>query len=147
MIKDTPKGLPDSALDFEREIPKATLTKEDQEMVDTQDVVKYMERTYPEMTGEFLKIQSEQYELFCRKQYDYGPQNIAVGTILKTPEDIKLSLLGLWFRMNDKIERMKTLLLRNSGNSVEGEPVTDSLSDVSNYGVMAQVVSRGKWAK
>ena len=139
-IKDTPKGLPDSALDFEREPTEAQ-----KEMVDTQDVVKYMERTYPEMTGEFLKIQSEQYELFCRKQYDYGPQNIAVGTILKTPEDIKLSLLGLWFRMNDKIERMKTLLLRNGENSVEGEPVTDSFSDVSNYGVMAQVVARGKW--
>ena len=127
-------------------IPKATLTKEDQEMVDTQDVVKYMERTYPEMTGEFLKIQLEQYELFCRKQYDYGPQNIAVGTILKTPEDIKLSLLGIWFRCNDKIERMKTLLMRGN-NAVEGEPVTDSFSDVSNYGVMAQVVARGKWAK
>jgi len=127
-------------------IPKATLTKEDQEMVDTQDVVKYMERTYPEMTGEFLKIQLEQYELFCRKQYDYGPQNIAVGTILKTPEDIKLSLLGIWFRCNDKIERMKTLLMRGN-NAVEGEPVTDSFSDISNYGVMAQVVARGKWAK
>ena len=106
-----------------------------------------MEKTYPEMTSEFKQIQQEQYELFCRKQYDYGPQNIAVGTILKTPEDIKLSLLGLWFRMNDKIERMKTLLLRNGENSVEGEPVTDSFSDVSNYGVMAQVVARGKWAK
>ena len=121
-------------------------TKKEMEMVDTQDVVKYMERTYPEMTGEFLKIQSEQYELFCRKQYDYGPQNIAVGTILKTPEDIKLSLLGIWFRCNDKIERMKTLLMRGN-NAVEGEPVTDSFSDISNYGVMAQVVARGKWAK
>ena len=127
-------------------IPKATLTKEDQEMVDTQDVVKYMERTYPEMTGEFKKIQREQYELFCRKQFDYGPQNIAVGTILKTPEDIKLSLLGIWFRCNDKIERMKTLLMRGT-NAVDGEPITDSFSDISNYGVMAQVVSRGKWAK
>ena len=142
MIKDTPKGLPDSALDFEREP-----TEVEKEMVDTQDVVKYMERTYPEMTSEFLAIQRDQYELFCKKQYDYGPQNIAVGTILKTPEDIKLSLLGIWFRMNDKIERMKTLLLRNGENSVEGEPVTDSFSDVSNYGVMAQVVARGKWAK
>ena len=111
------------------------------------DVVGYMEKTYPEMTSEFKKIQKDQYELFCRKQYDYGPQNIAVGTILKTPEDIKLSLLGIWFRMNDKIERMKTLLMRNGENSVEGEPVTDSFSDVSNYGVMAQVVARGKWAK
>ena len=50
MIKDTPKGLPDSALDFEREPTEAQ-----KEMVDRQDVVKYMERTYPEMTGEFLK--------------------------------------------------------------------------------------------
>ena len=147
MIKDTPKGLPDSALDFEREIPKATLTKEDQEMVDTQDVVKYMERTYPEMTGEFLKIQSEQYELFCRKQYDYGPQNIAVGTILKTKEDVKLSLLGIWFRMNDKIERLKTLLMRDDNHAVENESVIDSFSDISNYGVMAKVVAKGKWAK
>ena len=114
---------------------------------DPTDVVGYMENIYPEMTSEFKKIQRDQYELFCKKQYDYGPQNIAVGTILKTPEDIKLSLLGIWFRMNDKIERMKTLLMRNGENSVEGEPVTDSFSDVSNYGVMAQVVARGKWAK
>ena len=112
-----------------------------------ENVIDYMEKTYPEMTSEFKKIQRDQYELFCKKQYDYGPRNIAVGTILKTPEDIKLSLLGIWFRMNDKIERMKTLLLRNGENSVEGEPVTDSFSDVSNYGVMAQVVARGKWAK
>jgi len=119
----------------------------EKEMVDTQDVVKYMERTYPEMTGEFLKIQSEQYELFCRKQYDYGPQNIAVGTILKTKEDIKLSLLGVWFRMNDKIERLKTLLMRDDNHAVENEGVVDSFSDISNYGVMAQVVARGKWAK
>jgi hypothetical protein len=126
MIKDAPRVLEDS---------------------NNENVIDYMEETYPEMTSEFKKIQRDQYELFCRKQYDYGPQNIAVGTILKTPEDIKLSLLGIWFRMNDKIERMKTLLLRNGENSVEGEPVTDSFSDVSNYGVMAQVVSRGKWAK
>ena len=112
-----------------------------------ENVIDYMEKTYPEMTSEFKKIQRDQYELFCKKQFDYGPQNIAVGTILKTPEDIKLSLLGIWFRMNDKIERMKTLLLRNGENSVEGEPVTDSFSDISNYGVMAQVVARGKWAK
>jgi len=142
MIKDTPKGLPDSALDFEREPTEA-----EKEMVDTQDVVKYMERTYPEMTGEFLKIQSEQYELFCRKQYDYGPQNIAVGTILKTKEDIKLSLLGLWFRIQDKTERIKTLLMRDDKNSVQDEPVVDSYNDISVYGIMAQVVSRGKWAK
>ena len=97
--------------------------------------------------SEFKKIQRDQYELFCRKQYDYGPQNIAVGTILKTADDIKLSLLGIWFRINDKVERIKTLLMRDGKNSVQDEPITDSFSDVSNYGVMAQVVARGKWAK
>ena len=118
----------------------------EKEMVDN-DVVGYMERTYPEMTGEFKAIQREQYELFCKKQFDYGPSNIAVGSILKTKEDIKLSLLGIWFRCNDKIERLKTLLMRDAGNAVDNEPATDSFSDISNYGVMAQVVARGKWAK
>ena len=122
-------------------------TKKEMEMVDTQDVVKYMERTYPEMTGEFLKIQSEQYELFCRKQYDYGPQNIAVGTALKNDEDKRLSLMGIWFRINDKVERIKTLIMRGDDGSLENEGLVDSYSDISNYGVMAQVVARGKWAK
>ena len=147
MIKDSPKGLPDSALDFKREIPKATLTKEDQEAVDTQDIVRYMENKYPEMTQEFRTIQQEQYELFLHKQHDYGPQNVAVGSLLKTKEDIKLSLLGLWFRIQDKTERIKTLLMRDDGNSVQDEPVVDSYNDISVYGIMAQVVSRGKWAK
>ena len=111
------------------------------------DVVGYMEKKYPEMTQEFRKIQQEQYELFLRKQHDYGPQNVAVGSLLKTKADIKLSLLGLWFRIQDKTERIKTLLMRDDGNSVQDEPVVDSYNDISVYGVMAQVVSRGKWAK
>jgi len=150
MIKDAPtKVIDDVGQEYDpTEIPKATLTKEEQEMVDTQDVVSYMERTYPEMTGEFKAIQREQYELFCKKQFDYGPSNVAVGTILKTKEDIRLSLLGIFFRMNDKIERIKTILMRNTDiTGVQDEPVIDSYSDVSNYGVMAQVVARGKWAK
>ena len=89
----------------------------------------------------------EQYELFLHKQHDYGPQNVAVGSLLKTKEDIKLSLLGLWFRIQDKTERIKTLLMRDDGNSVQDEPVVDSYNDISVYGIMAQVVSRGKWAK
>ena len=48
------------------------------------DVVRYMENKYPEMTQEFRTIQQEQYELFLHKQHDYGPQNVAVGSLLKT---------------------------------------------------------------
>ena len=111
------------------------------------DVISYMENKYPKMTSEFKKIQKEQYELFLRKQHDYGPQNIAVGTALKNDEDKRLSLMGIWFRINDKVERIKTLIMRGDDGSLENEGLVDSYSDISNYGVMAQVVARGKWAK
>ena len=144
-IKDTPKGQPDSALDFPRVVDDVGQEYDPTEPII--DVVSYMENKYPEMTKEFRTIQKEQYELFLRKQHDYGPQNVAVGSLLKTKEDIKLSLLGLWFRIQDKTERIKTLLMRDDKNSVQDEPVVDSYNDISVYGIMAQVVSRGKWAK
>ena len=110
-------------------------------------VIEYMETKYPKMTQEFQKIQREQYELFLHKQHDYGPQNIAVGTALVNEEDKRLSLMGIWFRINDKVERIKTILMRGDNGSLKGEGLVDSYSDISNYGVMAQVVARGKWAK
>jgi hypothetical protein len=108
--------------------------------------IKQCEEMYPEMTSEFKKILKEQYELFCKKQLNYGPDNISVGTRLDTPETIKLSLTGLWFRMNDKINRLKQLVLLGKEDTV-GESVQDSYSDLSVYGVIAQIVSRGKWGK
>ena len=111
------------------------------------DIVSYMEDKYPEMTSEFKKIQQEQYELFLHKQHDYGPQNIAVGQMLVNEEEKRLSLMGIWFRINDKVERIKTILMRGDNGSLKGEGLVDSYSDISNYGVMAQVVARGKWAK
>ena len=111
------------------------------------DVIEKMEEEWPEMTKEFKKIQQEQYELFLHKQHDYGPGNISVGTQLQTPEEIKLSLTGLWFRMNDKLQRMKTLLLNDRESAVKDEPLEDAYLDVSNYGIMATIVGRDKWGK
>jgi hypothetical protein len=108
--------------------------------------VKACEERYPETTAEFKKILKEQYELFCKKQMNYGPDNISVGTRLETPEEIRLSQTGLWFRMNDKIQRLKQLVLLGREDTV-GESVQDTYSDLSVYGVIAQIVSRGKWAK
>ena len=111
------------------------------------DIVTMMEKEWPQMTAEFRKLQREQYELFCRKQHDYGPGNISVGTQLQTPEEIQLSLTGLWFRMNDKIQRLKNLLMSGRENAVENEPMEDAFLDVSNYGIMATIVKNGKWGK
>ena len=110
-------------------------------------VISQIEREWPEMTKEFKKIQREQYKLFLHKQHDYGPGNISVGTQLQTPEEIKLSLTGLWFRMNDKLQRVKTLLMNNRKSAVKDEPLEDAYLDVSNYGIMATIVGRGKWGK
>ena len=110
-------------------------------------IVEQMEQEWPEMTTEFKKIQREQYELFLHKQHDYGPGNISVGTQLQTPEEVKLSLTGLWFRMNDKLQRVKTLLMGDRTNAVKDEPLEDAFLDVSNYGIMATIVKNGKWGK
>jgi hypothetical protein len=112
----------------------------------TNDPIKMCEEKYPETTKEFKKILKEQYEVFCRKQLNYGPDNISVGTRLATPEEVKLSLTGLWFRMNDKIQRLKQLVLLNREDTV-GESIEDTYQDLSVYNIIAQIVSRGKWAK
>lgn len=104
------------------------------------------ERLYPQMMTEFKLIQNEQYILFCKKMLNYGPSNIAVNTTLSTPEDVKLSLTGLWFRMGDKIARLKELVVKGTPDTV-GESVSDTFQDLSVYGIIAQIVSRGKWAK
>ena len=108
--------------------------------------VEFIEKNYPQMAKEFKRICNEQYELFCMKQSNYGPSNIAVGTELKRDEDIKLSLTGLWFRMNDKIQRLKNLLILGTKDFVN-ESTEDTFQDVSNYGIIAQLVSRKKWGK
>ena len=110
-------------------------------------IIEMMEQEWPEMTQEFRKIQREQYELFLHKQHDYGPGNISVGTQLQTPEEIKLSLTGLWFRMNDKLQRVKTLLMNDRESAVKDEPLEYAQLDVSNYGIMATIVGRDKWGK
>ena len=110
------------------------------------DAVKFCEEKYPETTKEFKKILKEQYEIFCKKQMNYGPDNISVGTRLETPEEVKLSQTGLWFRMNDKIQRLKQLVLLGKPDTV-GEAVEDTYQDLSVYSVIAQLVRNGKWGK
>ena len=83
-------------------------------------VIQQMEEEWPQMTAEFRRLQREQYELFLHKQHDYGPGNISVGSQLQTEEEVKLSLTGLWFRMNDKIQRLKTLLMGGREAAVNG---------------------------
>jgi hypothetical protein len=124
---------------------EVTLGQVFQEM-EKESAIEYCEREFPQMMEEFKKIQSEMYETFCKKQRNYGPGNISVGTSLQTKEDVKLSLTGLWFRINDKVQRLKQLVVLGQPDEV-GESVQDTYQDLSVYGIIAQLVQRGKWAK
>jgi hypothetical protein len=105
------------------------------------------EETYPELAKEFKQIQKEQYDLFAGKMLDYGLGNIALGSTLEEEEDIQLSLTGIWLRCNDKINRLKNMLKRKGKSYVNDEPMIDSFIDISNYGIIAQLVIRNKWKK
>ena len=87
------------------------------------DIVTMMEKECRD-DCEFRRLQREQYELFLHKQHDYEAGNISVGTQLQTEEEIQLSLTGLWFRMNDKIQRLKTMLMTKRESFVD-EPMED----------------------
>ena len=103
------------------------------------EAVDYCETNYPETCKEFKKILNEQYVLFCKKQKNYGPSNISVGTDLRTNDDVKLSLTGLWFRLNDKVQRLKQLVVLGHKDEV-GEAQEDTFQDLSVYGIIAQLV-------
>lgn len=109
-------------------------------------VVKEMEEKFPVMTAEFKRIQQAQYELFCAKQSNYGPDNISMGSTLEREQDRKLSLQGLFFRINDKVNRYKQMIMFGSKDAV-GESLDDTFKDISVYGIIAQLVQSGKWGK
>ena len=114
--------------------------------MDEVDAIKYIEEEYPETAKEFQKIQFEQWSTFCKKQMDYGPSNLAMGTSLKTKEDRRLSLIGLIVRINDKIQRLMNLVVKHN-REAQNEPVMDAFKDLSVYGIIAQIVDNGKWGK
>jgi|TARA_R100001530_G_scaffold3946_1_gene5590 hypothetical protein len=117
-------------------------------MEKSREVINNIEMNYPIMMDRFKNIIDEQYELFCRKQYDYGSQNITLGGDLDNDEDRMLALTALVIRMNDKVNRLKNIVLKHKGNNaVNGETYMDAFKDLSVYGVIAQLVAEKVWGK
>ena len=108
------------------------------------EAVEWCEKAYPDITTEYKKIMMEQYILFCKKHRNYGTGNINVGTNLDTDNDVKLALTGLWFRLNDKIQRLKQLVVLGEPDTV-GEAIDDTFQDLSIYGIIAQLVKEKKF--
>jgi len=120
--------------------------KENEANMDEVDAITYIEKEYPQTAKAFQEIQYEQWVTFCRKQMDYGPSNIAMGTTLKTKAERRLSKIGLIVRINDKIQRLMNLVVKHDRKACN-EPTMDAFKDLSVYGIIAQIVDNGKWGK
>jgi len=140
VVTDIDKNYYDSFNKNKITIGEKDMTKNDDDMTP----VEFVEKHYPEMTSEFKKIQQEQYELFCCKQYNYGKGNIMLGGDIEKKEDRKMALSGLVIRLNDKLNRLMNIVLKSRKDVVD-ESVEDTFIDMANYSIISLLVNRIKW--
>ena len=110
------------------------------------DPIEFCETHFPETTKCFKEQQELDYTTFCKKQMDYGPGNIAMGTQLATSEDVLFSLGALNIRINDKVQRLLNLI-NKSKREPQNESIDDAYMDLSVYGIIARTVLRQNWGK
>lgn len=104
-----------------------------------------LKEEYPSIYTGYMAIVEEQLELFSKKHLDYGMSNIAAGTQLSTEDERSFALSGLWYRMSDKINRWKNLIVSSRGP--QNETLIDTFQDLSNYAIIAQLVKKDLWKK
>ena len=110
---------------------------------DVLDIWSYFAKKYPRMAEAFNASFEEQKQLLARKMLDYGTDNLKAGTQLKNEAEIKFALTGVWFRVNDKIQRWKNMIFTDE--KPNNESLYDTFMDIANYGVIAKLISRGVW--
>lgn len=104
-----------------------------------------LKEEYPTIYNGYMDIMAEQLELFSRKHLDYGMGNVAAGTNLSNQEEVEFAMTGLWYRISDKINRWKNMII--SDRQPQNETLLDTYQDLTNYGIIAQLVTRGLWKK
>ena len=102
-----------------------------------------LKKEYPTIYNGYQSIVDEQFELFARKHLDYGMHNVSAGTNLENSDEVEFAMTGLWYRLSDKINRWKNMII--SGRRAQNESLIDTFQDVTNYGIIAQLVKRGMW--
>lgn len=109
------------------------------------EAIQQLQNEYPIIAKGYEQIILEQYELFAKKHLDYGMSNISAGTQLSNDSEKEFALTGLWYRLSDKINRWKNMIINK--RKANNEPLTDTYQDIVNYGIIAQLVERGFWKK
>ena len=98
---------------------------------------------YPIIHDAYEQIIYEQFDLFAKKHLDYGMHNVSAGTNLETADEMEFAMTGLWYRLSDKVNRWKNMII--SGRKAQNETLLDTFQDITNYGIIAQLVSKGLW--
>ena len=74
----------------------------------------------------FLRITNQMHDTYIKKNHDYG------NSFDKSMDEFGMT--SAIIRMNDKLERLKTLSKKES--MVKDESVQDTLLDLANYAIM-----------
>ena len=83
----------------------------------------------------FQKICDELLATFIQKHKDYGKGNI-----------LSIKELGIAFRLTEKIERLKNLLM-NPGTDPVNESIADNIKDIAVYAIVMEMFRRGEFQK
>ena len=122
------------------------------------EIVKSIEEMYPQCTDELMRNFDKAYDLFCKKQADYGDGNIRLGLITeessststRTNQNLLLSQFGVVVRMNDKIQRLMNLYSKQlfyANERTNNESIEDTCIDIMNYANILLVLISNKWGK
>ncbi len=89
---------------------------------------KYLDDSFKQICDELLIT-------FLQKHKDYGKGNI-----------LNIKELGITFRLAEKIERLKNLLM-NPSQDPANESIADNIKDIAVYAVIMEMYRRGEFQK
>lgn len=96
------------------------------------------------MAKKAIKCKVENILLFDKKQSDYGSKNIAAW------DKKDLNILGVGFRLNDKLQRMMNLTWKRieskESPEVIEESMIDTAKDIENYGTILELLESDEWS-
>jgi len=101
------------------------------------DIVEEMTKKHPILMTSVKDHFNNCYVLFADKQSDYGLGNISMNG------NKRLALMGLSFRLNDKVQRLLNIL--DSGKEGMNESLEDTAMDITNYGAILHTVLKDEW--
>lgn len=89
----------------------------------------------PQTLNEAIEIVCEEFlQTFLKKHKDYGKGNV-----------ISIKELGIAFRISEKGERLKNLLMKN--DTPENESIEDTWTDIGVYAIIGILYRRGWFEK